>query len=267
MIAKLFFIAASLLAPGFNSEATTNAPFSIQERNGNSWLAKPNGEKFFSLGVCVVNEGASPERLSKTNPGYAAFQHYQNSNLWAEAALKRLKAWKFTTVGGWSDYAALRQCRDVDVAFIPVLAMGMMAGAPWKDMWDTNVIARMHQIARDQILAIRDDPRLLGYYSDNEMGWWNATLFRMTLEQPPTSGQRQRLLQIQRAILRLLGSKGELCQHIFRKPVQFWRNKRRQQRQFLRRCLERDTGTLRVMVTLIGTTHHDHRSFCHALRN
>jgi hypothetical protein len=178
--------------------AATNPPFSIQQRDGISWLAKPNGERFFSLGVCVVNQGESREQFTPTNPGYAAFQHYENSNRWAEATLNRLKSWKFTTVGGWSDYAALRQCRDADVAFIPVLAVGMTAGAPWRDMWNTNLIARMHQIARDQILPLRSNPRILGYYSDNEMGWWNATLFKMTLQQPPTSGQRQRLLKLLR---------------------------------------------------------------------
>jgi len=47
----------------------------------------------------------------------------------------------------------------------------------------------------DRQLALRDDPRLLGYYSDNEMGWWNSALFQLTLEQAPTSGQRCRLLQ------------------------------------------------------------------------
>ena len=146
----------------------------------------------------MVNQGASREKFSSTNPGYAAFQHYENSNRWAEATLQRLKSWNFTTVGGWSDYPALQQCRDADVAFIPVLAVGMTCGVPWRDMWDTNIIARMHQIARDQILPLRNDPRLLGYYSDNEMGWWNATLFKMTLEQPPTSGQRQRLVQLLR---------------------------------------------------------------------
>ncbi len=130
------------------------------------------------------------------NPGYAAFQHYDNSNLWAQATLSRLKSWGFTTVGGWSDYSALRQCHDTNVAFIPVLAIGMTCGAPWVDMWDTNVISRMYQVARDQILPLGNDPRVLGYYTDNEMGWWNAALFKLTLEQPPTSGQRQRLVNL-----------------------------------------------------------------------
>ncbi len=135
----------------------------------------------------MVDQGASREQFSRTNPGYAVFQHYANSNRWAEATLKRLQSWKFTTAGGWSDYPALLQCRDTNVAFIPVLAVGMTAGAPWRDMWDTNLIARMHQIAGDQILPLRGDPRVLGYHSDNEMGRWNAALFRMTLEPTPTS--------------------------------------------------------------------------------
>jgi hypothetical protein len=178
--------------------AETVPPFSVRQEGETSWLTRPNSEKFFSLGVCVVNQGASPESLSLTNPAYSALRCYPNSDRWAETTLKRLQSWRFTTVGGWSDYSTLRKCRDADVAFIPVLAIGMSCGAPWVDMWDTNVIARMHEIAREKILPVRDDPRLLGYYSDNEMGWWNAALFKLTLEQPATSGQRQRLMHLLR---------------------------------------------------------------------
>jgi len=78
------------------------------------------------------------------------------------------------------------------------LHVGSTVGAPWWDMWDTNIIARMHLVARDQILPLRDDPRVLGFYTDNEMGWWNAILFKMTLEHAPTSGQRQRLIKLLR---------------------------------------------------------------------
>jgi hypothetical protein len=199
LIVRKLFITTILLTLSLRcGAASTNAPFSIQQLGEISWLTKPGGEPFFSLGVCCVNQGASREQFISTNPGYAAFQLYENSNRWAEATMKRLKSWKFSTVGGWSDYAALQQCRDADVAFIPMLAVGMSCGVPWRDMWDTNIIAQMNQIARDQILPLRNDPRVLGYYSDNEMGWWNAALFKITLEQAPTSGQRQRLMQLLR---------------------------------------------------------------------
>jgi len=172
--------------------------FSIRTQDDRSWLVRPDGTQFFSFGVCVVDQGASRETLCPTNPGYAAFQHYSDSNDWVAATLKRLKSWNFTTIGGWSDYQAFQRCCDVEVAFTPVLHVGSTAGVPWWDMWDTNIIARMHQVARRQILPLRDDPRLLGYYSDNEMGWWNAVLLKMTLEQAPTSGQRQRLVNLLR---------------------------------------------------------------------
>jgi len=75
-------------------------PFSIQQQDQAFWLVKPNGERFFSFGVCCVNQGASAKEWDPANPGYAAWRHYTDTNGWAVATLSRLKAWGFTTVGG-----------------------------------------------------------------------------------------------------------------------------------------------------------------------
>src|SRR2546429_5198581 len=88
-------------------------PFSIQQQDGTAWLVRPNGERFFSFGVCVVTMGASRKELDPDNPGYAAWQHYGDSNQWAEAALKRLKSWNFTTIGGWRDFSKFKQIPDM----------------------------------------------------------------------------------------------------------------------------------------------------------
>jgi hypothetical protein len=173
-------------------------PFSIRQQGEMAWLVRPNGERFFSLGVCCVDRGVARAEFRPENPGYAAWQHHVDSNEWAAVTLKRLKSWRFTTVGGWSDFQTLKQCPGADVAFAPVLQIGSTAGAPWWDMWDPKITDRMEQVARDQILALRDDSRVIGYYTDNEIGWWNAILFKMTLEQVPASGQRQRLLELLR---------------------------------------------------------------------
>src|SRR5262245_61168741 len=58
-------------------------PFSIEQQNGISWLVKPNGNRFFSFGVCCVSQGASRKEFDPKNPGYAAWQHYVDSNHWA----------------------------------------------------------------------------------------------------------------------------------------------------------------------------------------
>src|SRR6266516_2079675 len=95
--------------------SSTNPRFSIEQQGETAWLLRPNGERFFSLGVCCVSQGASRKEFDSANPAYAAWQHYADSNLWAEATLKRLKTWGFTTVGGWSDFQVLRDCGDQDV--------------------------------------------------------------------------------------------------------------------------------------------------------
>jgi len=177
-------------------DASAGKAFSVEQKDGTYWLVRPNGERFFSFGVNCVGQGTPRESFDRKNPGYAAWQHYPDAARWAEATLQRLKSWGVTTIGGWSDFQILQQCRDMDVGFLPVLHIGSTAGAPWFDMWDPKIVTRMDQVARDQILPLRDDPRLIGYYSDNEIGWWNATLFQMTLEQVPTSGQRQRLIDL-----------------------------------------------------------------------
>jgi len=200
VLALLLLITSSRLAVA--ADQLPHAAFSIRQQGEAAWLVWPNGERFFSLGVCCVNQGASRKEFDPSNPAYAAWQHYADSNAWAKATLSRLKAWGFTTVGGWSDFEVLKNSRDTDVAFAPVLHIGSTAGAPWWDMWDPKITDRMDEVAREQILALRDDPRVIGYYSDNEMGWWNAILFKMTLEQAPTSGQRRRLIELLRKTYR-----------------------------------------------------------------
>lgn len=170
--------------------------FSIQESNGISWLVKPDGTRFFSMGVCCVGAGVSRTEFDPDNPGYASWQWYTNSAEWAGTTVRRLGSWGFTTIGAWSDFHLLRQCTNSTLLFAPVLHIGSTAGAPWWDMWDPKIVARMDEVARDQIQSFRDDPRVIGYYTDNEMGWWNATLFKMTLEQAPSSSQRRRLIEL-----------------------------------------------------------------------
>src|SRR5262249_54702013 len=93
LLRQLPLVASILGLALFPARSQTNPPFSIQQRIESSWLVNPNGQKFFSLGVCVVNQGHSSTTFNPTNPGYAAFQHYADSNRWAKATVQRLKKW------------------------------------------------------------------------------------------------------------------------------------------------------------------------------
>jgi hypothetical protein len=188
----------SLLLTGVAASASVAPPYRIRRQDGAWSLVAPDGGPMFSLGVCCVGMGDPREKYNPQKPGYAAWRQYREPLDWADATLRRLKSWGFRTIGGWSDYETLRRSKQMDLAFVPVLHLGASTGAPWFDMWDPAVISKMDAVAREQILPLRDDSRLLGYYTDNEMGWWNAALWKMTLEQPSRSGQRQRLVRMLR---------------------------------------------------------------------
>ena len=181
-----------------NSASTPPKRFAVR-RDADRWtLISPDSTPFFSLGVCVLSPGPQRDAYDPENPSYASWRYYPDSTAWATETLRRLRSWGFTTIGGWGDLPSLRTPTRAPFYITPVLHMGSTAGAPWWDMWDPRNIRRMEAVAREQILPLRQEGRVLGYYSDNELGWWNATLWKMTLEQPRHSVQRQRLIALLR---------------------------------------------------------------------
>lgn len=164
------------------------------ENSGGRWAyVAPDGRRFFSLGVCCVTRGADAAAYSENNPEYAAHLHYRSPEAWATDTRDRLIQWGFTTVGGWSDYEYLLRLPGA-LPITPVLHAGSTAGIPWLDMWDPAVLARVDETARSAINAVRNSPLVLGYYADNELGWWTAVLVKMTLEMPPESRQRRKVV-------------------------------------------------------------------------
>src|SRR5262245_56960208 len=175
------------------SDKTSSRCTVCQQSNG-WWLFDRQGTPFFSLGICMLNQGLEDPK----KPSYVALRHYDAPKTWADASLQRLKSWGFNTVAGWSDYDTLRKSDEHDLWVTSVLSLGARSGAPWFDMWDDKVVRRIDELASETITPHRGDVRVLGYYSDNELGWWNAILWKMTLEPPATSGQRQRLINLVR---------------------------------------------------------------------
>jgi hypothetical protein len=183
------------------AESSNAARCTVRQFPDGWWFVAPNGEKFFSLGVCMFNRGLEGEAFNPNKPFYTASRHYDSPAAWAHSSLARLRSWGFTTVGGWSDYdtvAPVARSNGNLWWLTPVLHVGSTAGAPWFDMWDEKIIHRIEEVAQRNIGILAGNPHVLGYYSDNELGWWNAIMWRITLQQPASSGQRQRLLKLVR---------------------------------------------------------------------
>src|SRR5947209_6074601 len=124
----VIFLPLLLLFNAAVVEAGPAHPFRVVRRDGGWRLLTPAGQPIFSRGVCCVNMGASQAKYDPLKPEYAAWREYTGPDAWADATLARLKAWGFTTIGGWSDYATLRRSPRMDLAFAPVLHLGASAG-------------------------------------------------------------------------------------------------------------------------------------------
>lgn len=195
-------VAATCAALGAVTQIPPPRDFRVEKHGGRWSYVSPAGARFFSLGVCCVGMGAAPDAYSPANPEYAAHLHYRSAGEWATATLSRLRAWGFTTVGGWSDYRLLLAEGGSALPITPVLHAGSTAGIPWLDMWDPAVLARVDETAGAAIEPVRDSPLVLGYYADNELGWWNAVLVKMTLEMAPESIQRRKVVALIKRIYR-----------------------------------------------------------------
>ena len=177
--------------------ATSSAPptfYQTIETGGVWWFQSPDGARFFSLGVNVVSPGASREEYRPDKPEYASFRYYPKTDVWTSATLRRLHDWNFNTIGGWSDPAM----QEGPLPFTPVLSLGESAGGLWSDLFSPEVAAKFDETAKRIIVPLRENPRLLGYFSDNELGWWSDALFIYFLKQPRTNHTHQVLIELLR---------------------------------------------------------------------
>jgi len=104
---------------------------------------------------------------------------------WKEAAVARLRAWGYNTIGNWSDPQLYDMHKMPYTATIdPWPAASEDHKSPyaevpsgndyWKlmaDPFDPRFAAAIDAVIREPAQKLRDDPWCLGYFIDNEMSW------------------------------------------------------------------------------------------------
>ncbi len=161
------FFAAILLVFGATALAGAGqwtAGFS----DGRAWLFEPGRARFYSLGVNTVNGGQEHPK----GHGYYWKEYYGSEQEWAADVETRLAAWGFNTRGGWSDPAP-----GMDLSLIPEIDLGRNARLHWFDPFAPEALAVTVETAKRVTEKYRGNPRVMGYFTDNEVGWWNAPLF------------------------------------------------------------------------------------------
>jgi hypothetical protein len=161
-------------------------------QKGAHWLVTPCGERFFSVGVNAL-EGGYPQRLPGHRIAYHWGTFYPDLEAWSQVARQRLSAWGFNTAGGWSLHPLM-----LELPTTPYLELGRTARFHWFDPLHPATAERMRTWARSMVAPYKNNPYRIGYFTDNEVGWWNGALFAYYLKQPATNYTKQRLIDVLR---------------------------------------------------------------------
>ena len=180
-----FFLIVTAPALACDLVTAPTSRWRVAHENGSAWLETPCGERFFSVGVNVVDGGMSGAKLSR--PHYDWLANAASLEDWLDRARERLDDWGFNSVGAWSlppQQLALPTAIDLE--------LGRNAKFHWFDPFDPAMPERLVQTAQQLTAPYRGTPYRLGYFSDNEAGWWGGALFVFYSQKPASSHTKQR---------------------------------------------------------------------------
>jgi hypothetical protein len=159
--------------------------FHAEQIEGRWWLVTPEGNVFFSKGVDHVNYAPEADSSPPAPSDLAA---------WAKMAAGQLHRWNFNTAGAWS----AAEMYNTGLAYTPIVNI---AAAVARDVWLKGLVVdyfspRFRSAADRAAKAVcaphSRDPRLLGYFTDNELRWgsdWRGkeSLLEAYLKMPAAS--------------------------------------------------------------------------------
>jgi hypothetical protein len=167
--------------------------FRVMQDHGVWWLVGPDGNRFFSTGVNEVGAGdLPPTGTPRETAGYVGLLHYPDFSAWWSATANRLRAWGFNTLGGWAEDGAIAKH---EMPYVVSLHLGKWVGAPWEDVTAPDALETIRTLVRS-LAQYRDDPQLIGYFIDNELGWYDDAVFEYWANRPAANRGRQTLFNM-----------------------------------------------------------------------
>jgi hypothetical protein len=196
-VGALFLALFAAAAPAWACDLATapSSRWTVAREHGVAWLRDPCGVRQVGLGVDVVDAGASGDGLDR--PHYDWRNFAASPAAWADATRARLEAWGFNSIGAWSlPPQALRLPATIN------LELGRYARFHWFDPFDPATAARMFSEARRLTAPYRGSPYRIGYFSDNEVGWWGGALFLFYAQKPAANYTKQHWVALLRRLYR-----------------------------------------------------------------
>ena len=175
-------ILAILLSALVGLAAAPSGYFHVEKVDGRWWLIAPDGQRTISKGVTTVQFAQDNIQGTKRSPyGETNRAKYGTREKWRETAARRLIGWGFNTLGAWSDdKLAEIEVGGKRLAYAPNVDLGASfvwnRGDAWlhghfPDVFDPEFEKAARKRAADHCSAHKNDPALLGWFSDNELRW------------------------------------------------------------------------------------------------
>ncbi|HUK08202.1 MAG TPA: hypothetical protein VLX09_10070 [Stellaceae bacterium] len=196
LAAMLFIVAWAV--PALACPNLADAPSSrwqLDRTEGHAWLVSPCGQRVFTLGVNVMDPGFIDPSLERD--AYSRAPVEPRLAQWIDAARKNVTEWGFNTAGGFSIAPDLLRMPTVIN-----LELGRNSRFHWFDPFDPKMPAIMRDKARELVAPYRGSPYRIGYFSDNEVGWWGGALFRWYSAAAPNFHTKARLVSLLRSYYR-----------------------------------------------------------------
>jgi hypothetical protein len=188
----LAFLIAAPLAAACDLGTAPSDRWSVERDNGVQWLKTPCGDRFYSLGVNTL-DGGYPWREHDDKTWYSWPAFAPTLADWVTETRRRLADWGFNTAGGWS-----LPPDKLPVPSVINLELGRLAQFHWFDPFSPATAARMMALAPKLVAPYRGSPYRIGYFSDNEVGWWAGALFVFYSAKPADNFTKQHWVQMLR---------------------------------------------------------------------
>ncbi len=139
-------------------------------KNGRWWLVTPDGYPFYISGVDHVSSSPDVDRTTNQCPYCEAIAaQYPNVGAWETATVQQLRSWGFNALGPWSDSSLFDKMPYT-------ILLSMASGSDW---FANSFVTNAYQQAKTQVAPYKNDPNLIGYFTDSELRWgpdWTSQL-------------------------------------------------------------------------------------------